>query len=329
MASDTVAGPQKGRGALPRKAVVPAVAALLVAVAITVPFVFLESRALDISERRDVPMVPGAESVRLTVMANVGDLEVYFAPLDGKAAEVFAEIEGRAGYFGRDEPLDLVLEHVSEPGPDGRAIIRANISFNAYAPWPHYSLERTHFTVVVNESLRTSLDLKVVTGGIDVRTSGGVVLEGLRLNATSKGAAVTFNNGTVLAGNVSIHTATGGIQFRWYDVSVMNCPKVVLSESSGPINVTIRQHRPLNGSLEIKAVDVLGNIELRLDLSGINSGEVCSKRGKIANGLLEGFTGSLPPSLRTKNYDDPDVHRMSVQLNNTFGGIMLDGRWTA
>lgn len=328
MTEGTEAGPREGRKGLPRKAVVFSIVALLVIMMVAAPFVFLESRVLDIHERRDVPMVPDANRIEIDVTASVGELEVYFAPLDGKAAEVLAEVEGKASYFGGDEPLNLTLEHTSEVGEDGNVTIKANVSFNAYAPWPYYSLDRTHFTVVVNESLRTKLDLKMTTGGISVTTAPGVVLEGLRLNATSEGAAVTFNNGTTLAGDVNIRTATGGTQFRWYNVNVTNYPTVTLSESSGIINMTIRQHCPMNGSVNVTAVDVMGDIELRLDLSGeVNQAMISSKKGDVFRS--DGFQGTLPPSLRTYNYYDPDAHRMNVQLNNTMGGIMVDGRWTA
>lgn len=324
MASETVAGPAGGRKALPHKAVTLIIVVLLVIVVVATPFIFLESRAFNINELKDVPMVPGAESITLNVMASVGELEVYFAPLDGKAAEVIAEVEGKASYFGNDEPLNLTLEHYYDAASKRMTV---DVGFNAYAPWPYYSLDRTQFTVVVNSSLRTALDLKVTTGGINVTTVPGVVLEGLSLNATSEGTVVALNNGTVLAGNVHIHTATGGTQFRWYNVSVQNYPVVVLSESSGIINVTIQQHQPLNGSVEVKAVDVMGGIKFKLDLSGINSAEINSKRGDFINN--GGFIDSEPPSpFRSNNYDDPDTHRFNVQLNNIIGGIMVDGRWT-
>lgn len=323
--ADGIAGFRKWIGALPRKAVALLIVALLVIVAVAVPFVFLESRALDINEQRDVPMTYGASSITLNVMASVGELEVSFDELDGKAAEVLAEVEGKASYFGNEEPLNLTLEHSYDAGSRR---ITVNVSFNAYAPWPYYSLDRTHFTVVVNSSLITSLDLKVTTGGINVTTIPGVVLEGLSLNATSKGAVVSLNNGTTLAGDVRIHTATGGTHFRWYNVNVTNYPTVMLSESSGLINATIEQHWPLNSSVDIRIVDVMGDIELRLDMSGnANSAQISSKRGDVFNS--EGFYGTLPPNLRTYNYYDPNANLMSVQLNNTLGGIMVDGRWAA
>lgn len=307
----------------PRKAAVMMAIVLLVILALASPFV-VGGQAIDIDERRDISLSPGVRSIELNVRATIGQLEVSFAELDGKAVEVTAQIEGTTIRPGSGGPLELTAEYRDDVASGGDRMV-ANITFDAYAPWPYYSLDSARYSVVVDPSLNATLDLGMTTGGITLSTAPGVVLEGLRLNATSNGAAVTFNNGTMLSGDVRIHTATGGTLFRWYDVEVKGHPTIALSESSGDIDAVFYQHRPLNGSMTVKAAGTLGDMSLSLDLSGVNSAEVKSSKGATVTG--EGFTGSLPASLRSDNYRDGGVHRMDVQLNNTRGDIVVDGRW--
>jgi hypothetical protein len=202
-----------------------------------------------------------------------------------------------------------------------------NVTLNTYAPWPHYSLRTVSFTIAINESLRTSLNLSVTTGGIALTTARGVVVEGLELNSTAKGAAVTFENGTMLTGDIRIQTATGGSVLSWNNVTVIGSRNLTLMESSGPITARFQQSLPMGGSMTMKVMDTVGEVRLGFDLAGQVSAKVtCGwNLGEPEVVDLGGFNGT-PTMFQSDNY--PGSARFRVQVNQTIGNIQVDGRWT-
>jgi hypothetical protein len=188
-------------------------------------------------------------------------------------------------------------------------------------------LSETRYTVQINKTLRASLDLSVVTGGVILKTTNGAVLEGLRLNATSKGAVVSLENGTVLAGNVKIKTATGGTQLSWNNVTVEGDRTVSIGESSGKITARFDQRKSLGGTVEVLSKETAGKTSLIFRLVGDTSAVVVVNEGINEAQLINsgGFSGNVL-NFHSTNY--PTSNHFNVQVNNTIGGIIVDGKWT-
>lgn len=304
-------------------AAVAVVIALIIA-GISLPLFLIDFRTISVDEVSSVAP-NGSGRVDLQVTATVGELEIVFLPMENEAIRVHSIIQGNSNMFGKDSPLrvDITSENATDARGDTQAV---NVTLNTYAPWPNYSLRTVSFSIAVNESLRTSLNLSVTTGGISLTTARGVVLEDLELNSTAKGAKVSLENGTVLDGDIRIQTATGGSALSWNNLTVSGIHSLTLIESSGPINATFHQSTPMGGSVNMKVKDTLGEVRLGFDLAGHTSAKVtCGwNLGEPVVTDLGGFSGT-PSSFTSDNY--PSSSRFQVQVNQTIGNIRVDGRW--
>lgn len=299
---------------------------IVVLALLAIPFLFLQYRTVEIQEERSVPLPTGAERINLTVTATVGHLKVEFVDLADSAVRVVAEVKGKSGFFGEASPLRLSIAAANDTALGGKNI-SASVNFDTYAPWPYYSLSDRYFTVQLDKSLRADLNLSVMTGGVVLTTTSGVVLEGLRLTATNDGAVVSLNNGTVLAGNMNIRTATGGTMLRWNNVTVQGDRIVSLGESSGLINARFDQFVPLGSNITLMSKDTVGEMRISFILVGnVSANVVCNGGiGGVELLPLRGFNGTAR-SFHSDNH--PATGSFDARLNNSLGGIIAEGSWT-
>lgn len=302
------------------------IAAIVIIASISLPLLFVDYRTISLDEVSTIAP-NGSGRIDLQVTATVGELKVVFVPMDGAAVMVKSSIRGQANFFGEGSPLRVDM--TSDNSTDALGSVQTvNVTLNTYAPWPHYSLHSVNYIVAVNEDLRTSLNLSVTTGGIVLTTGSHVELDRLELNSTAKGAVVSLENGTVLAGDVRIHTATGGSVVSWNNVTVEGSRNVTLLESSGPITARFHQQAPMEGSVNVKVIDTLGEVNLGFDLAGqVSAKVVCGwDIGQPEVVDLGGFEGTAA-EFRSQNHPGSDP--FNVQVNETIGNIRLEGRWSA
>lgn len=302
------------------------VVVIIVLAILAIPFLFLQYRTVNVREEQTIPFPEGAERINLTVTATVGHLKVEFVDLVDNAVRIIAEVKGQAGFFGAASPMRLFVAAENDTARGG-SNISASVHFDTYAPWPYYSLSDRYFTVQVDKSLRADLNLSVMTGGVVLTTASGVVLDGLRLSATNDGAVVSLNNGTALAGNVTIKTATGGTTLRWNNVTVQGDRTISLGESSGLIDARFDQVVPLGSNVTLISKDTVGETRVVFVLAGDVSALVVANGGIGGVELvpLQGFSGTAKSFLSDNH---PATSRFDARLNNSIGGIIVEGSWT-
>jgi hypothetical protein len=305
---------------------IAAIIAVVALASIMTPLMFLNYREVNITQVETLPLEEGVKNLDLTVTATVGKLNVTFADLDDASVQINALVQGKASFFGDSPPFKLNVAYGSNAQAGG-SNMTARIGFDTYAPWPYYSMSLVQYTVVIDESLRTKLNLSMTTGGIVLDTHEGVVLDELRLNSTVDGAKVSFNNGTTLAGDVHIKTATGGTLLYWNNVSVRGPVSVTLTESSGFVRAYFDQVVPMGGEVSVLCLDTVGEVRMSFDVAGpVSAGATCEwsiGEPKVVN--LGGFGGDAE-RFCSDNHPSPD--RFDAQLNNTVGNVLMEGRWT-
>jgi len=304
---------------------VAAGATVIVAMLILLSAMFLQYRTVDEMESSTVPWEEGVERLSLRVVAERGEVEVSFAPLDGAAVNVTTQVRGTAGLFGGEPTMSSNVSYVS--GPSGQLNVSAMIGI--YAPQPFYSLEDIKCRVVIDTNLPADINITVTTGGAMVRTANGTTLNGLSIDATTLGSVVALNNGTVLAGNVHIRTATGGSQLYWNNISVSGYRQLQMEESSGDLIAKIYQTDPMGGSVVMTGKKAAGLIELHLHMRGGVSAMVegGSSFGQVELATQEGFSGDDKRLVSSHNH--PAASMFDVRLNNTIGSVEAWCSWSA
>lgn len=300
------------------------VAAIVVAMLAIVSAMFLQVRPLERSESYAVPLEDGMEDVRLMVMSSLGEVEVGFAELGGDAVQITTHVSGTAGLFGNDDPMKANISHVIDPVGGG---LNVTALLDVYAPWPYYSLDDVRCEIVIDNRLAADINITVVTGGATVRTAEGTTITGLSIDSTSLGSVVALNNGTVLAGDVRIRTATGGSAFYWNNLTVVGDRTIEVEESSGELLAVMSQAREMGGSVIMSEKGRGGPMTLQVDIGGDVSASLTasSSLGTVELNAVEGFRGQ-DGVLVSDNH--PGASHLDIRMNNTVGRVEAWCRWS-
>lgn len=301
-----------------RRAISPAAAAgtiLIALILVILSAMFLQYRTVDLMEQSEVTLKEGVTELDLNIGASRGEVVIGFAPLGGNAVELTAHVKGTASYFGDGSVMALDISNTTS---DGRLTVSA--FFDTYAPWPYYALDEVSCQVLIDSDLPTTLDINVATGGATVRTVDGVKLNGLSLDVTNLGATVALNNGTVLAGDMNIRSATGTNALYWNNLIVIGDRTVQMEESSGKMTIKVFQDTPMEGAVSIVGEDRAGSVELTMDIGEEVSAAVeGDSRFGTVNLTNEGGFYHSENALISDNH--PAAMRFDVQLNSTVGDI--------
>ncbi len=293
---------------------------LILVVAISIPLIFLNYRDIRIQESKEVPYQEGINNATIKVQATRGNLNVSFQDLNGPLLVLEATVLGKAGFFGNTYPLNLTLNHTVENGT-----LEVNGTIDTYGPWPFYTLSRANYDLIIDNSLRSFVNVSMMTGGIQFNASSGVVLDGIHLEATSSGVKMNLTNAS-LNGDVFVKTATGGTDLIWNDVQVLKKILMEFRESSGPIIMDILQSGELQQNVTIKAGATAGSLTLNLIINGNTSAIVRSNSvvGAITVLNKTGFNGT-DTALQSVNF--PGLKSFNATLNTTVGGIDISARY--
>jgi len=297
---------------------------LLVSAAIIVAIAFLPIRAVDVSESRDVPYQTGVDTVILDFTADVAHVNVAFEDLVDKLVTLDVSATGRVGVFSSPDVLADVLDLTFDDTIVGNVLtVTSEVDT---VTWYSWSL-RVTCDIRIDRSMNASLDVKTSTGGIVMDTQAGVVLNSLSLEATTGGAKANLVEGVVVAGDVSVKTTTGGVEFSWDNVNVTNDVLVNARTTTGGVDVDVTQDEELLGNITLKAEATTGGVNFAIDIKGDIGAKIESSvtTGGIEIDRQVRFSGTTS-LLQSDNY--PASSNFDVSLKTTTGGIDIDAKYT-
>ncbi len=308
--------------------VLVAVTAVIIAVVAAVSF--LPVRAVGpVSSRISVPSSIGVDTIDLSLVADVARIRILFEDLSNELQSPFiivnATATGRVGYLGSEDILKRYLPK-SESSVEGNILIVTVTQDVGLIVWPRVSSLNVTYLVRIDRSLKTRLDVLTTTGGVLLTTQDGVLLEDLRLEATTGGVEARLDEASVAADAVSLKTTTGGVKLFWDNVVVVDDVDVEALTTTGGVEVDIKQDEALLGNIVLNAQAVTGRVELELEIKGDLGAKIESS---VATGGIDidrqvGFSGTSS-SLESNSY--PASSNFEVTLETTTGGIRIDAKY--
>jgi hypothetical protein len=296
---------------------------LLVTAAVIVALAFLPVRAVDVSESRDVSYQTGVDTVNLDFTADVARVNVAFEDLTGKLVTLDVSVTGRVGVLVSPDVLDLTFHNTTV---DNVLTVTADVD-TVDGGWPWYSWLRVTCDLRIDPSMNASLDVKTSVGRIVMDTQAGVVLNSLTLEATTGGVDANLVEDVVVAGDVSVKTTTGGVEFSWDNVIVTDDVLVNVETTTGGVDVDVKQGEILLGDVTLKAEATTGGVDFAIDIQGDVGAKIESSvtTGGINIDRQVRFSGTKS-LLQSVNY--PASSNFNVSLKTTTGGINIDAKYT-
>ena len=296
---------------------------LIVIAAIITALVFLPLRAVDVSESRDVPYQAGVDTIDLSFTADVARVNVAFEDLVDKLVTLDVAVTGRVGALVSTDVLDLTLDYTTE---DDVLKVTADVD-TVGRGWPWYAWLRVTCDLHIDPSLDAGLDVETSVGKIVMTTQAGVVLNSLSLEATTGGVEANLVEDVVVAGDVSVKTTTGSVEFSWDNVIVTNDLLVNVKTTTGGVGVDVKQDEDLLQNVTLKAEATTGGVDFAIEIQGDIGAKIESSTttGGIDIARQVRFSGTTS-LLQSDNY--PTGGNFNVSLETTTGGIDIDAKYT-
>lgn len=180
--------------------------------------------------------------------------------------------------------------------------------------------------ILIDPSMKASLDVKTSIGGIIFDTQAGVVINSLSLEATTGGVGANLVKHVVVAGDVSFVTTTGGVKLSWDNAIVENDVQVDAITTTGGVDVDVKQDEELLGNVSLKAEATTGGVDFAVDIRDDVGAKIESSvtTGGIDIERRVGFEVTKP-LLLSDNY--PTGSNFDVSLKTTTGGIDIEATY--
>jgi hypothetical protein len=297
------------------------IAGLMVAVAILVP-----AHPVNLSESHTVPQAAGIDTVDFNMSADVAAVNLNFTDLTSALVVLNTSVIGTLPLFDQRNPdnMSSFITWAFNYTAVGNTITVTS-SLGEAQPLP--SGLSVICNVLIDRSMNTSVYIRTVTGGIDVNTVSGVVLNGLDVAAVTGGADINLVEGVSLKGNATVAVTTGGIDFAWQSLHTSGNTGVTLTTVTGGISATVTQSIPLSGNVTMKATCITGGIDFSAIVQG-NIGTIIKSAATTGGISIQGSTGFSGASslLQSSNY--PAISNFNIDLETTTGGININAAST-
>jgi len=314
-------GRPRRRGARAQIAAVAVILIILGVAIVIAAIALLPLRPVNVTETRDVPSQAGVDVLKLGFAADVAQVNVAFQQLAGKAISLHVSVTGR-GPLIQGSPYTLTFDHSTSGG-----VLTVNSILQTPGAWPRLLDLQVTCDLRIDPSMRSSLDIKTSVGRVVVDTRAGAVIDSLNVETTVGGAQANLVENTVLAGDVSVRSTTGGVTLSWRDVIVTSGLTVDLRTTTGAVAADLRQDERLRQTVTLRAEATTGGVDLAIDIRDDVAARIESSTslGGIDIVRRVGFSGT-ESLLESNNY--PAEGNFDVSLRTSTGGVRVDARYS-
>jgi hypothetical protein len=298
-----------------------AVVVLIVVLVLALAFVavlFLPVKAVNFDENRSVASAAGVNKLNLRLNTDIGEIRVIYTNLSGNALTLHVSAKGAVGYLM--DANSISLDFVQSTSSD-TAIVNASVSVKERLSGA--SNLNLHCDVLIDNSMRSKLDLSTSAGSVTVNTTNASAFDNVSLNA--KAGAVTFHvaSGVSLYGDITLTTNVGASILDWTDPVVMQDIKVLTSTKTGGVDLHINQTAAMNKTVTVEGMTATGGVSLNMAIRGNVGAAINSTTdlGGVHVGSKVGFVGD-DKDLRSTNY--PAEGNFALTLKTNIGGVEVN-----
>jgi hypothetical protein len=292
---------------------------LLVAFLVVV-FVVLPFGSVDFSQTNVVSEVSGVNTVKLNFDADVADVNIIPTDLPNQLVKLEVNATGSSGFFGStSHPVDVTFTNETSGNT-----LTVTSSVSRTQVWPFSFNLKVTCNVYVERTAILIVTAKTSVGSITlspVFRVAPLVFQNLTLQSTTGSVNVNLTGAVDLAGDVSVSTTTGSIQFTWGGVAVSHSLGVTLASTTGSISANVSQSGAIGGNVSINAATTTGSVNWGMDISGNVGAQFTSTTttGSISVDV-QNFSGDKSP-IASSNY--PAVTNFIVNSQSTTGSVHI------
>ena len=299
--------------------VVILMAVLLTAVVISA-LLFLPFTPVNLNQTRQLDSEVGVDHLILVFQADVAQVNFFFENLSGKMLLLNVTASGWTGLLS-DPSKSLAVTFYSETIND---TVTATSRVSHANVWPSLFSLNVICDVYIDPSARLNLTIHSAVGQITMNASTHMTFEELNLETTTGNVDAKLRQGTTVAGNISIKTTTGSVQFQMDKAEVSGNVSVNLQSTTGSVNANVTENK-LSGNVTVNAETTTGGVNLAMIINDDVGAKIESRT--VVGGISveqQGFSGNQS-SLQSNNF--PAGSNFLVTLSTTTGGIHVSATY--
>ncbi len=289
------------------------VAIVLTAVIVTA-IVFAPVNPVNFNQTNEVTQ-PNINRLNLNFEADIAEITIFAENLTGKTIQLTVSAQGSTSVFGSPNPVQVAFNNQTA-GNELTVTSKVTINNDIFSE----NIKVTCY-IFIDPSLNISLKVKSNVGQIIFNADAPATIESLNLEATTGLVQASMENGTLLAGEVSLKTTTGEVHFRMDKANVLGNVTVNLQSTTGLVDTNITETQELSGNVQVNAITTTGSVNLNVLIDNGVGARIESQTniGGITTDL-QGFSGDKSP-IQSNNY--PAESNFLINMRTNTGGIHI------
>jgi len=253
----------------------------------------------------------GIKTLNLNFDTDVGRVTVFTSKIGDNNIGIFIQGNGSRGISGGENPLSVTFTNQTagnELFVDVKVAVEDALSGTANVVCQIY----------VDPALNLNLNVTSTTGQVSFSADKPTTIQSITLRATTGEVEAHLQSNVTVAGNLSLSTTTGAVNYRMAETNIVGNCSLNLQSTTGSVTMDITQTRTLQGNLEVEAETVTGSINVGLTIDGGVGAKITSDTNAFGdiNTNLNNFTGSKS-HLQSANYPAAS----NIEINNRVTGI--------
>ena len=294
--------------------------AVLISAVVIGALVFLPFYPVHFNQTNQVPKTD-INNLFLEFQTDVAQVNIFLENLSGNMAVLNVTADGNVGIL--DDPNRAVNVTFSHHSTNNSAIVIANVS--RATRWPMLYNLNVNCDVYIDPSANLTVHVRSSVGNIVMDADAEANLLILDLQTATGSVDCSLSKGVIIAGDVSLHTTTGNVQFRMDEEEVIGSATVDLQSTTGSVNVDLTTTQKLSGNVTVNARTTTGSVNLRTIIDDDVGARIESQT--VVGGInvdVQKFSGNQT-SLQSDNY--PAGSNFLVNLRTTTGGININATY--
>jgi hypothetical protein len=208
----------------------------------------------------------GVKNVSLNFQTNVGQIIIFTQEMGNNNIGIYIQANGSRGLFGNhDNPVNITFDNQTVGD-----VLTVNSAVHVEDAVT--SRAKVQCMIYVNPSLILDLNVSSTIGQVSFTGNQNATIQNLNLLAVTGEVETNLDACVIVAGNVSLSTTTGAVNYRMSQTFIVDNCTANLRSVTGEVNMDITQTKTLDGNLVVNSEATIGGINLGLTIdSGVGA----------------------------------------------------------
>jgi hypothetical protein len=296
---------------------IPAIILIVIIFAVIIigALAFAPFNTVNFGQTNHVVNQPNVKTLNFNFQADIAKVSIIAQNFTDDTVLLYTSGTGSTGIFGSNNPVQIVFSN--ETAGNTLTVNSKVTTSGLFARASEVTCD-----IFINPSVTVNLNVTTETGQISLTSNQGATFESLNLKSTTGLVQANIENGTVIAGDISLKTTTGAVSFRMNQANVQGNDTFNLQTTTGAVDLEITENKALSGNVQVNAATTTGAVNLAMNIdNGVGARiESQTQIGEITTDL-NNFSGNKSP-IESNNY--PAESNFLVTLRTSVGGISIN-----